>query len=269
MSRIHIDEKLILSYEYEKYLNYWKSLSSTITSEYSNKTFTDHIDVENVLSYGFQFFVDRFKEIVLGQKSFSFFLYSHWLHEQSIQVYKKTLAGFEISEISETEFAMYRRILKLILEQGCDIDLIGGKFPLDEEILAFDEIIQELIYLGTWIYQFADHLAFQKMIDECYVVYFDENQLLVIDWQHHYGEAYNQLFPDLKFDYVNATMDEKALPELKETVEKCFKIDFNFACGIIFEIKKHHNPLIPDHQTIQPHILPQNIINAFNGYSAA
>jgi len=69
-----------------------------------------------------------------------------------------------------------------------------GGLPTGKEVLVMDEKIQELIYLGTWMYEFADKIAFQKMIEECHQVYFDEENLLVIDWQYHYGQTYKQLF---------------------------------------------------------------------------
>ncbi len=73
--------------------------------------------------------------------------------------------------------------------------------PNGNEVLEMDEKIQELIYLGTWMYGFADYIAFQKMVEECHQISFDDEDLLVIDWQYHYGKTYHQLFPMLVEDY--------------------------------------------------------------------
>jgi len=43
-------------------------------------------------------------------------------------------------------------------------------------------------------------------------------------------------------------------------IEDCFSIKYDFAGGIIFEIQKHHSPNAPNLQTIQPSVLPQNLV---------
>jgi len=261
MPRVKIDNKIVISYDFTAKEKYWPSLSNHLIEKHGNGHFKDHEKVEQILIDGFDFLVENFKRLIETEKRLTFFLYIFWLHEQSIKIYIKTLSGFKLGTISKSEFAKYRRILKLVLEQGCDIDLEWGKFPTGQEVLSMDEKIQELLYLGTWMYGFADTIAFQKMVEECHEVYFDEEDLLVVDWQYHYGKTYNQLFPMLVEDYAKGTFDEEAIHELKETIEKCFSIDYDFAGGIIFEIKKHHSPHEPDLQTIEPHILPLNLVN--------
>jgi len=261
MPRVKIDNKIVISYDFTAKEKYWPSLSNHLIEKHGNGHFKDHEKVEQILIDGFDFLVENFKRLIETEKRLTFFLYIFWLHEQSIKIYIKTLSGFKLGTISKSEFAKYRRILKLVLEQGCDIDLEWGKFPTGQEVLSMDEKIQELLYLGTWMYGFADTIAFQKMVEECHEVYFDEEDLLVVDWQYHYGKTYNQLFPMLVEDYAKGTFDEEAIHELKATIEKCFSIDYDFAGGIIFEIKKHHSPHEPDLQTIEPHILPLNLVN--------
>ena len=263
MTRIKIDNKIVISYESAWGSKYWKYLSTYLIEKHGNEYFTDHTKVEQILLDGFDFLAQNFKQLISKENKFTFFLYVHWLHEQSIQIYVKTLDGFTLKEINESEFAMYRRILKLILEQGCDIDLEWGSEWTDKEVLIMDEKIQELIYLGTWLYTFAEKISFQKMIEECYQIYFDEENLLVIGWQHHYEETYKQLFPMLVEDYKKGAFDEQAVPELRAKIEECFKVKYDYAGGIIFEIQKIDNPNAPDLQTIEPHVLPLSLINTY------
>lgn len=261
MPRIKIDNKIVISFDYAARDKHWGALSSYLIEKHGNGHFTDHNKVEQILLDGFNFLSQSFKRLISEEKKFTFFLYVHWLHEQSIEIYKKTLGGFKLDLIKESEFAMYRRILKLILEQGCDIDLDWGTFPkTGREIFQIDDKIQELIYLGTWMYALADHIAFQKMVEECHQISFDEKNLLVIDWQYHYGKTYKELFHMLVEDYKNGTFDEHAIYELRAKIEECFKIEYDFAGGIIFEIQKRHNPQEPNLQTIEPSVLPLNLI---------
>ena len=263
MPRIKIDNKIVISYDYVARDKYWGALSKYLIDRHGKEHSTDQQKVEEILFDGFDFLIQNFKQLISTEKKFTFFLYTHWLHEQSIQIYVKTLGGFELKKIGESEFAMYRRILKLILEQGCDIDLEWGGMPSGKEVLVTDEKIQELIYLGTWLYEFADKISFQKMIEECHQIYFDEEDLLVIDWQYHYGKTYNQLFPMLVEDYKKGTFDEQAVFELRAKIEECFKVEYDFARGIIFEIQKHHSPQAPNLQTIEPSVLPLNLIQNY------
>ena len=263
MPRIKIDHKIVINYDFTSRDKYWGALSTHLIEKHGKGHYKEQQKVEEVLLDGFQFLCDCFKQLILAETKFTFFLYIHWLHEQSIEIYKKTLGGFKIEAISESEFAMYRRVLKLILEQGCDINLEWGGMPNGNEVLEMDEKIQELIYLGTWMYGFADYIAFQKMVEECHQISFDDEDLLVIDWQYHYGKTYHQLFPMLVEDYKNGTFDENSVFELRDKVEECFGIKYDFAGGIIFEIQKHHNPQTPNLQTIEPTVLPINLVQQY------
>jgi hypothetical protein len=265
MAREYINGHSVLSYEYGSRAKYWGALSGYIIERYGNNSFTEHKVVENILLDCFDFLASEFNTLVQKQTKFKFFRYVFWLHEESIKIYYETLKGFKINSenITENDFSIYRRILKLILEQGCEIDLESSKFPTQGELFEMDNIIQDLIYIGTWIYGFADMIAFQKMINNCHVISFDEESLIEIDWQKHYGAAYNFLFPRLGQNYSGGTYDDKATQELVDQVSKSFGIDYKTAVGLIFEIKKHHNPEDPDLQTIEPYVLPLNLVAIF------
>src|SRR5690606_38308227 len=131
------------SYDYAARDKYWGALSQYVIDKHGKEHFTDQLKAEEIVCDGFDFLSQNFKQLISTEKKFTFFLYTHWLHEQSIQIYVKTLGGFKLEKIGESEFAMYRRILKLILEQGCDIDLEWGGMPTGEEVLVMDEKIQE------------------------------------------------------------------------------------------------------------------------------
>ena len=77
--------------------------------------------------------------------------------------------------INEADFSRYRRILKLILEQGCEKVLKKSSKPDDITFQIFDIIIQKLYYLGTWLYSIADHIAYHRMLNGCKTIYFEDN----------------------------------------------------------------------------------------------
>lgn len=263
MPRIIIHDHPVFSFDFRAREKYWGSLSQQIRANHGDGPFTGHIKVEEILIESFTFFVQRFEELIAVENTFTFFKYIFWLNEESFKLYRKLLSGLELHTIDANEFATYRRILKNILEQGCINNLTWGGDITQVEANRINEKLQELLYLGTWMYQFAEEVALQKMIEECQSVYFDGEGLLVMEWQHHYGSAYHQLFPDLLTDYAQGTFDANALPELIVAIENNFHIEYGYASGIIFEAKRHHNPAEPELQTIEPYILPANLSAQF------
>jgi len=261
MGRLILHNKCILTYEDTARERFWGALSKHLITKYGNQKFASQAIVEEILLESFSFFITDFKRIVLKQ-DFGFYLFLFWLHEESIELSGKILKGAKLEGIEDSELARYRRILKLALEQGCDVDFQKENFPSKDEKLKIEQDVQDLLYLGTWIYGFADRIALQKMIEECHIIFFDENNFLVIDWQYHYGVVYHELFPLIHDDYVQGTFDEMAVHDLKKAIGSCFKIDYDFAVQQIFKIKEHHasgNAKMLPFQTIQPHILPSNL----------
>lgn len=259
MAKLNIHDNIILTFEYEPYVGiYWTRLSNFIIEKYGENEFNDSSEVENILLDSFQFLVNEFRELIQEETSFSFFLYTFFLHEQSLDFLTKTREGLPYGEVDENDFSIYRRILKLILEQGCDIDLIWGNLPTGQQVFQMDEKIQRLYYLGSWIYTFADYIAYQKMIGDAQTVDFDASHAIGVEWQKHYGKVYEEIFQQLNVDYANGVYDVSANDDLKQAINTCFNIEYDFAIGIIFAIKRHFSE--SELQTIEPYILPANLV---------
>lgn len=260
MARIAVDGNAVLTFEYEGYYQlYWPELSAEIIELYGNNPIQDPIIVEQVLLHSFAYYCSKFREILEAETNFQFFRYVFFLHEESQKLVTKTMDGFKLPESISNDFASYRRILKLILEQGCDNDLTWGNTPSKEEVAIMDEQIQRLVYLGTWMYQFAEFVAYQKMIEEAHIIEFEDDEM-TIAWQYHYGVVYKKFFPTLLADYEKAAVDEDSVEQLKEAINQRYGINYDFAGGQIFEIKKHHNAERPELQPIEPYVLPLNLV---------
>lgn len=140
-----------------------------------------------------------------------------------------------------------------------------GKQANSDEANQINSVVTDLLYLGTWLYYFADTIALQKMVHECHEISFDSDSSLELGYQHHYGAVYDTFFPLLAQDYQNGTFDENSVIELRDAIESCFGINYAFAGSQIFEIKEHHGPGNPL-QTIEPYVLPVNLV-AVSGVS--
>lgn len=254
MAHILIHNHPILTFEYEPFIEkYWNTgLSEFIISKYGNITTYDHDEVEEILLSCFEYFVDQFRTLIMRQDTEIFFHYVFLLHEASIDLYIEQLGGLQLPDDIDSDFPRYRRILKLILEQSCDIELTAKR---DIEYKEALNIMQELYYLGNWIYKFSIYTAYHKMIPNAYFVEFKEN-IFTYGWQNNYGELNKLLLKYFSIDY-ETFFDEAALEELKQAIEDNFSIDYNKAIGQIPMIKKHFSNR--QNQTVEPYVLPINL----------
>ncbi|MCW3788526.1 hypothetical protein [Plebeiibacterium sediminum] len=259
MARLNIHGNIILTFEFEAYVDvYWKELSEFIIEKYGNKVFDDNNEVEAILLDSFDFFLKKFQSLIEEEKTFSFFLYTFFLNEQSWDFLIKIRSGHSLGEVNENDFSIYRRVLKLILEQGCDIDLASGDFPTGAQVLEFDEKIQKLYYLGSWIYTFAEQIAYQKMIGNAHTVDFDSAKMIGVEWKKHYDKVYTEIIKsEIPEDYSNGVYDINAVRDLKTALNSCFNIEYDEAISIIFQVKRHFSN--SDLQTIEPYVLPINL----------
>lgn len=256
MAHVLIDNRYpVLTYESEPYREkYWDNeLSPLIMEKYGAETKTDNNDVETILLDCFNFYVNKFKELVNNQDSILFYYLAFQFHETSIDLLLRTDNGYELPESISNDFPNYRRILKLILEQGCDIEVTESNAAVDAESI---NVLQELYYLGYWIYVLADEIAIQKMIPGAKFIEFEDN-ILTYGWQNHYGTLYSLLMKELSIDY-ETFFDQNAVQELKDELETNFDLDYNVALGMIEYIKQQFSGL--NHQTIEPYVLPNNLV---------
>ncbi|MFD1605850.1 hypothetical protein ACFSJW_04540 [Flavobacterium artemisiae] len=258
MATVKIKEYTVLTYESDKFQPiYWKKMSASIFEKYGKQKIDDFDLVNNILNDCFEFLIHEFTEIINQIDDISFFKYCFHLHEDSLKILIDPDKNLIFKDyINEADFSRYRRILKLILEQGCEKEFTTSKKTSPEDFIEFDDIIQRLFYLGTWLYVIADHIAYHRMLEGAKIINFDDDDLL-IEWKNDYGKIYTHLFTNSYDDYEKAAFDEKCTEELINSLNQNYGIDYDFACGMIFEIQKHHSN--SPFQTIEPYVLPINL----------
>ncbi|QXU50950.1 hypothetical protein KYG33_07865 [Chryseobacterium sp. D764] len=263
MAKINIAGQVVFTYEYNPYKEiYWNELSQIMISKHGIATITDFDKVDECLNECFLYFIKRFEEIVLNIDNFKFYCYVFRLHEDSLKLMLKERSGelnlFE--SIEESHFAIYRRILKIILEQGCNVDMRWGTLDAASTD-TFSENVQRLFYIGVQLYMFADKIAFHRMLKGAYFISIEENNI-VINWQNNYGTVEHHLMSYFSKGYETSVVDETGVSELRQKIEECYGIDYDKTFGIPFFIKKHfsENPC----QTIEPYVLPINLKSEFS-----
>jgi hypothetical protein len=264
MALIYVGETIpVLTLERELFDDkYWnQGLSPFIAGKYGYSTISDHKEVDLVLMDCFEYFVDKFETLVQQQDTEMFFRCVFYLHEASVRLYRIYLdndfqfpAFANIEAIHLADFFIYRRVLKLILEQACDIELTAKKCVARTE---FFDIIQELHYIGYQCYDFAIKVANHKMTPTIFYTEFD-NGIFKHCCHIHFEKIIQSLYGE--FDKAfEAFFDQSASKELVKAIEDSFSIDFNQAVGVIAYVK-HYFSDEPD-QTIEPYVLPINLAN--------
>lgn len=255
-----INGRTIITYEYESYQKiYWQSMSNFIIHKYGRKRFEKSDEVENIMNDCFDYLLKEFTKIISPINKLAFYRYCFFLHEESLKLIIDSRDGYNLNDdVNEADFSRYRRILKLILEQGCDQVLFNNPKAKFSDFLIFENIIEKLFYLGTWLYSIADHIAYQKMIGDVKAISFDQNDIL-IEWKNNFGKLYTYLFTNSYRDYEEAISENSLTTDLIDAINENYEIDYNFACGIIFKIQQHHSKSI--YQTIEPPVLPTNLSN--------
>jgi len=264
MAKIQIDNSLVFTYEYDPYKEiYWDSLTGKIQAKYGDQMFDDYHLVDKCLNECFNFFVREIEEILSKISNFKFFCYVFKLHEDSLKLMiKERSKQIDLFRtINESDFAAYRRILKVTLEQGSLNDLEWGEIS-EELIIEFDKTIHRLFYLGSWVYNIADNIAYHRMLNGAYYIMFEDGDL-VIHWKNNYGALLTHLMKHFSKGYETDVVDGSGTSELRAELEMCYGIEYDLAFGMVFELKRHYSSNLC--QTLAPAILAQNLIANFQG----
>lgn len=258
MAKLNLENHLVFTYEYDPYRElYWYSLSRNVTEKFGNGDIIEIEKVDECLTFCFNFFVGEFEKIIREIPNFKFICYLFKLHEDSMELMlkerDKKLDLFSI--IDEYDFARYRRILKISLEQFCKIDLNWG--VINQDIVSqFDDAIQKLFYLGTWLYSIADIIADHRMLNGAYYITFEDEQI-VFNWKNYFGKLKNHLLQQFSKGFETGVFDENGTVELRAIIESSFNVKYDLIFGLPFHIKKHHSNSIC--QTIEYKILLENL----------
>ncbi|SFQ62522.1 hypothetical protein, partial [Flavobacterium akiainvivens] len=145
--------------------------------------------------------------------------------------------------------------VQITLEQGCLNEMVWGELS-DALIAEFDETLHKLFYLGSWMYNLADNIAYHRMLAGAYYIKFEDGDL-VIHWKNNYGSLLNHLMKYFSKGYETDVVDAGGTTELRAELEKCYGINYDVIFGLVFEIKRHHSQRVC--QTIEPGLLGQNI----------
>lgn len=119
-------------------------------------------DTIQALIFCYDYFTEEFSKLIGSINDLMFYFFVFNLHEQTAELsYKRSVEGIAIP-VEGAYFAQYRRILKLILQESCFVEIKENTLPTPkwmEQSLAY---IEELIFLGSFAYDMVNSISEQK-----------------------------------------------------------------------------------------------------------
>jgi hypothetical protein len=219
-------------------VKYRPELSKLLLDNFGPGPYTDHDIARKAVTFSFNFFCDKFLDLCHSETSVRFYQLVLSQHEQAIELALFGNKNHYPKGITEEYIAVYRRILKWILEQACDIKLHNEEKHDDKFLDRAKKKLNELVFLGDMIFYDANMYAEQDMIEDVVEVKFDENNQYIFSHKHHYDFIIEKIQESNGIHSFKHVVDEKAIEDLKKAIEKCFGLKYEFLTTVIAEIHK-------------------------------
>lgn len=265
MSKLLYNNTLIyITYKERSKQLFSKELVAVVKEKFGIGTFNDQAKTNEILRFAYDWTADRFLQIMHEETDQRFFYYLFKIHEDSIELYYKTLKSKEDVQINGVEIntlSLNRRILKLALEQSCDINYVGNLTPDPAIMPGFISRLEDLMYLGDRLYGYAEFMAEQRMMEDPIEIIISDNEV-TIQRKYHYDQVYTTMQKFFMEGFSKGFIDEEVIKELRGVLKNCMGIDYDFTGNLIKQIKEHFSPNSPDMQTLQHHVLAENLINS-------
>ena len=179
----------------------------------------------------FQFLCQNFEELIKKTLNASFYIFINCIHEESLDLYQLQLKKIPL-EIDESAFAASRRILKIIIEQGCKNNLKGTPNFYNEiaaNLEKYVEIGEELLYLGEKAYELSETIAKNKLFPGSTGVQVEGGEFIMNTYQP-YPELHRFISHDIPKhdDQVAVSL---SINEFKNLLEEKYGVKYDVLFG--------------------------------------
>ncbi len=226
----------VIWWENKNLQKYWTKLSEYIVQKYPEIDNNNPEQIISIFKDCFGYLVNEFESELKAQTNIAFFAFILGLHDSSIEIYKKQLSGELIAPFNDIDFSIYRRILKLILEQSCDIDLIVG-VDIRSDLLNFKdeytEIVQDLMYLGLQIYSFSEQVAHMDLMGPIHGIEIGEDGIMSILTNQPFSFLIDQINEDYVTHNEKVVVDTIGVDEFKLAVESHIGVNYDNASNFL------------------------------------
>lgn len=259
------DKYLIFKGDNSSEEKFRKELSEKILSKFGKPNY-DAEKITEILSFSLEYFIENFEKICLNETSVRFYQQILRSHEQATEVVYKFSNESTSKEIDFKYIAIYRRVLKFILEMGCDVSMHNNEKMDGAFKKRFEEKLNDLLYLGDMIFTCVSFYSEQTMIEDVADISFDKDNLFVFSRRHHYNFIFEHMSkefgPQLSKVVVDDT-DLAGLNDLKQALDDCFNIKYGNVGHLIASIHEMNKSKGGDVVGVGWETLPINLTQAY------
>lgn len=216
---------------------YREDLSKLLIDTFGEGPYSEQDKVREVLTFAYKYFCDKFLDLCHNEKSVRFYQFVLSQHEQAIEAAFFAKSHHYPEGINEEYIAIYRRILKWVLEQACDIQLHNQESTDASFLNRATELLNELVFLGDMMFTCANLYAEQDMIEDVAEIVFEDG-LYVMQHKHHYDYIIQDIQNSYGIHSMKHVVEDKSVENLQEAIEHCFGLQYAFLTTVIQEIHK-------------------------------
>jgi hypothetical protein len=231
-------ELIILKGTKEAEPKYRKEISSLIIEKFGRGPFSTEVTTQ-ILYFCQSYYISQFEKRIGAERSYTFFKEVFIMNEMAANLRRSSHFNSLPEGLDKAYIAGYRRILKMILESGCDINMVTGEKRDPLFINRIKPLMNDLLYLGQMIGSFTESSAEQKMVEDISDISFDENDLYNQARKPYYENVFERIVEDMEAMPDDFVIDLKGQADYNVAVEK----SFGFNAGKIQEVLAilHHN----------------------------
>tara|TARA_R110002051_G_scaffold168266_1_gene238869 strand:+ start:102 stop:1790 length:1689 start_codon:yes stop_codon:yes gene_type:complete len=259
------DEYLIFKGEKSSEKKFREELSQKIILKFGKHDYEANTITE-ILNFSLDYFIENFKKICINEKSVRFYQQVFRFHEQATELAYRFPHENLSEEIDFSYIAVYRRILKFILEMGCEVPMHNNEKMDYAFKQRFEQELNDLLYLGDMIMTCVSLYAEQSMIEDVADISFTNDDLFVFSRRHHYNFIFEHITKEFGPQLSKAVVDDTELAgfnDLKDALEKCFKIKYDNVGHLIATIHEMNKEQGGDVVGVEWKTLPVNLAHMY------
>lgn len=243
MAAILLNGKKVVLPEYTETLKneYWAKLTNNFQPKLGVNEITDTNEVTEILKESFEIFCGEFENAIKELPEASFFLFCNDIHEDSIDLWKKQIEGYSLG-IDEEQFAVSRRILKIILERGCSIELKGhDNFVIEiaEKQTIYIEHLEKLLYLGAWCIALSEDVSNSQLFPKSKGIQIQKGDFTILTYQP-YPELFRFIYEDMPRHNSNVQLSNSII-DFKNILKGQMGVDYDILASFINQKYLHVN----------------------------
>ena len=134
----------------------------------------------------------------------------------------------------------------MILEKGCDVDMIRGEKRDPDFIVRIQPLLNDLMYLGEMVFDFTESFAEFSMVEGISQIIFDEYGLYKQTREPHYDHVFNNISLDMARKNERYVIDPVGSQDFKLAVQEVFGFDYEKIGQLIAALHVRFNLDPPD-----------------------